>query len=57
MLKQIGTKYIDENHLILSIDDSIANQYQGVFPVKIFNRPIQQETPAMKRLKAMKGMN
>lgn len=55
MLKQIGTKYTDENHLILSIDDSIANQYQGVFPIKTFNRPIQKETPAMRMLKAMKG--
>lgn len=56
MLGQIGTKFTDENHLILSIDDSMANQYQGVFPVKLNNiRPVQQETPAMKMLKAMKG--
>ena len=57
ILNQIGTKYIDENHLILSIEDCMANQYQGIFPIKPnkFIRPVQQETPAMKMLKAMKG--
>lgn len=56
MLGQIGTKFTDENHLILSIEDTMANQYQGVFPVKLNNiRPVQQETPAMRMLRAMKG--
>ena len=57
ILNQIGTKYIDENHLILSIEDSMANQYQGIFPIKPNKliRPIQQETPAMRMLRAMKG--
>lgn len=55
MLKQIGTKYIDENHLILSIDDSIANQYQGVFPTKI-NKPANFQTPAMQRLAKMREL-
>lgn len=57
ILNQIGTKYIDENHLILSIEDSMANQYQGIFPIKPNRliRPGQQETPAMRMLKAMKG--
>ena len=57
ILNQIGTKYIDENHLILSIEDSMANQYQGIFPIKPNKliRPVQQETPAMRMLRAMKG--
>ncbi|WP_317366269.1 replication initiator protein A [uncultured Tyzzerella sp.] len=57
ILNQIGTKYIDENHLILSIEDSMANQYQGIFPIKLNKliRPVQQETPAMRMLRAMKG--
>ena len=55
MLKQIGSKYADENHLILSIDDSIANQYQGVFPIKI-NKPANFQTPAMQRLAKMREL-
>lgn len=37
MLNQIGKDFIDEQHLIESIDASIAKGYQGVFPTKIHN--------------------
>lgn len=55
MLKQIGSKYADENHLILSIDDSIANQYQGVFPIKI-NKTVAQKSYAQKWLEENGGV-
>lgn len=32
LISQIGTKYADEQHLAESIDNSIANGWQGVFP-------------------------
>lgn len=43
LINQIGNKFVNEQHLIDSIDDSIANQYQGVFPTKIFNNQIKKE--------------
>lgn len=35
LLNQLGKDFIDETHLIDSINNTIANQYQGVFPKKI----------------------
>lgn len=35
LINKIGHDFIDENHLIDSIDDTFSNQYQGVFPRKI----------------------
>ncbi|NME35794.1 MULTISPECIES: hypothetical protein [Fusobacterium] len=40
MINQIGSKFQNEEHLIMSIDDSIANQYQGVFPVRTHNQKL-----------------
>lgn len=56
MLKQIGSKYTDENHLILSIDDSMANQYQGVFPIKINKSAVQKKSYAQKWLEENGGV-
>lgn len=35
LINKIGHDFVDENHLIDSIDDTFSNQYQGVFPRKI----------------------
>lgn len=40
-INQIGKEYKDEEHLIESIESSIANGYQGIFPTKNY-RPVQQ---------------
>lgn len=40
-IKLIGKDYQDEQHLIESIDKSMANEYQGIFPTKNY-RPRQQ---------------
>lgn len=54
MIGQIGTKFLNEAHLMMSIDDSIANQYQGVFPIKIQNiKTIPQESYNTRRLREL----
>lgn len=35
LLNQLGKDFVDETHLIDSINNTISNQYQGVFPKKI----------------------
>lgn len=35
LINKIGHDFVDEKHLIDSIDDTFSNQYQGVFPRKI----------------------
>lgn len=54
LLGQIGSKFFDENHLIKSIDDSIANQYQGVFPIKINKQPQQEESYVTRKLRELR---
>ena len=54
MLKQIGSKYLDERHLILSIDDCIANQWQGIYPSKA-NKTTTQKSYAQKWLEENGG--
>lgn len=40
-IKLIGKDYVDETHLIQSIDKSMINEYQGIFPIKNY-KPKQQ---------------
>ena len=41
IIKQIGTKYTNEQHLIETINDGIASGYQGLFP-KVDNKTTKQ---------------
>lgn len=54
-LNRLGKEFINENHLIESIDMSISNQYQGIFPTDIKKqRPQQQkESPNTRRLREL----
>lgn len=38
MINGIGSKFKDEEHLIKSIDNSMDNEYQGVFPTKDYKK-------------------
>lgn len=52
-LNRLGKDFIDENHLIDSIDMSISNQYQGIFPTDIKKRPQQKESANTRRLREL----
>ena len=58
LINSIGKDYIDEQHLIESIESSIINQYLGVFPKKINKelKPInaRKETLAERLLRELK---
>ncbi|WP_211492757.1 MULTISPECIES: replication initiator protein A [unclassified Fusobacterium] len=52
IISRIGKDFKDEKHLILSIDYSMSNQWQGVFPAVIKQQNnIQKESIAQKYLK------
>lgn len=50
LLNQLGKDFIDETHLIDSINNTISNQYQGVFPKKItsYKENVSNKTAAGK---------
>ena len=54
-LNRLGKDFIDENHLIDSIDMSISNQYQGIFPtdLKKKRQQPQQESYATRKLREL----
>ena len=52
LVDSIGKEYKNEEHLILSIDDSMNKEYQGVFPIKNYKEPGDDQT-VEKRLKEM----
>lgn len=54
LISQLGKKYLSEDHLIDSIDNAIANGYQGVFPTdlkKVREESSQTESVAQRWLK------
>lgn len=54
LISQLGKKYVSEDHLIDSIDNAIANGYQGVFPTdlkKVREESSQTESVAQRWLK------
>ena len=55
LLNKIGTDFINEQHLIISIENTFANQYQGVFPAEL-KRQVNQvkESYASRRLREIK---
>lgn len=55
LISQLGKKYAGEIHLIESIDNAIANGYQGVFPTSIKREHNSTESVAQRWLKA-RGM-
>ena len=40
LISQLGRRYVDENHLIESIEAAVSCQYQGVFPLRRENRQV-----------------
>lgn len=60
-LNKIGTDFTDEQHLIESIDNSIANEYQGIFPTKKRSFAPKQkpvfESGAARRLRELEENN
>lgn len=46
LINKIGHDFVDENHLIDSIDDTFSNQYQGVFPRRITSYKEKQNNKA-----------
>lgn len=50
LLNRIGKDFINESHLIESIELSISNQYQGVFPSKITNSRQNQKESYLSRM-------
>ena len=61
-INKIGTEFRDEQHLIDSIDNSIANEYQGIFPTKnnLLNfkpKPPVKESAASRRLRELNENN
>ena len=55
LLNKIGTDFINEQHLMISIENTFANQYQGVFPAEL-KRQVNQvkESYASRRLREIK---
>lgn len=55
LLKQLGKRFKDEQHLIDSIEETFMHEYQGVFPTKY--RGGAEESSALKRLRTLRGHN
>ena len=55
LLNKIGTDFINEQHLMISIENTFDNQYQGVFPAEL-KRQVNQvkESYASRRLREIK---
>ena len=59
-INQIGSTFIDEQHLIDSIDETFMYEYQGIFPAKLkkLTATDKVESTAMKRLRKLReGQN
>ena len=57
LISQIGRRFLDETHLIESIDMSISCGYQGIFPTKVFKKSIQKESYNTMMLKKLEDSN
>lgn len=58
LLTQIGKRFLNESHLVESIDMSISCGYQGIFPTKILKKKDEQEsynTMMLKKLEDLDG--
>lgn len=58
LISQLGKRFLDERHLIESIDMSISCGYQGIFPTKVANSATNKEsynTMMLKKLGDLDG--
>ena len=55
LISQLGKRFLDEDHLIGSIDMSISCGYQGIFPTKVASATTKVESYNTMMLKKLEG--